>query len=217
MQNKFQNKYRIPSSRLQTWDYGTNGAYFITICTQNREHFFGVVQNGTVQLSEIGKISEQLWIEIPNQFPFIELGSFVVMPNHVHGVLIVNKIVSPSVETRFIASNNIGSLDNIETRLIASNNIESIDNKETRLIASLPNKNGGFSGDKNPMLNDNISKIIRWYKGLCSFECRKINSDFGWQSRFHDHIIRNSKSFDIIQNYIFENPMNWEKDKFNNQ
>ena len=217
MQNKFQNKYRIPSSRLQTWDYGTNGAYFITICTQNKEHFFGVVQNGTVQLSEIGKIAEQLWIEIPNQFPFIELGNFVIMPNHVHGILIINKIVSPSVETRFIASNNIESLDNKETRLIASNNIGSLDNKETRLIASLPNKNGGFSGDKNPMLNDNISKIIRWYKGRCSFECRKINSDFGWQFRFHDHIIRNSKSFDIIQNYIFDNPMNWEKDKFYNQ
>jgi REP element-mobilizing transposase RayT len=185
MQNKFQNKYRIPSSRLQTWDYGTNGAYFITICTQNREHFFGVVQNSIMQLSETGKISEQLWIEIPNQFPFIELGNFVVMPNHVHGILIINKIVSPSVETR--------------------------------LIASLPNKNGGFSGDKNPMLNDTISKIIRWYKGRCTFECRKINSDFSWQSRFHDHIIRNSKSFDIIQNYIFENPMNWEKDKFYNQ
>ena len=92
MQNKFQNKYRIPSSRLQTWDYGTNGAYFITICTQNREHFFGVVQNGTMQLSETGKIAEQLWIEIPNQFPFIELGNFVVMPNHVHGILIINKI-----------------------------------------------------------------------------------------------------------------------------
>ena len=241
MQNKFQNKYRIPSSRLQTWDYGTNGAYFITICTQNREHFFGIVQNGTVQLSEIGKISERLWIEIPNQFPFIELGNFVVMPNHVHGILIINKIVSPSVETRFIASNNIESLDNKETRFIASNNIESRDNKETRfiasnkiesnvvddinddvneetrLIASLPDKNGGFSGDKNPMLNDTISKIIRWYKGRCSFECRKINSDFGWQSRFYDHIIRNSKSFDIIHNYIFENPMNWEKDKFYNQ
>lgn len=225
MQNKFQNKYRIPSSRLQTWDYGTNGAYFITICTQNREHFFGIVQNGTVQLSEIGKISERLWIEIPNQFPFIELGNFVVMPNHVHGILIINKIVSPSVETRFIASNNIESLDYKETRFIASNKIESnvVDdinddvNEETRLIASLPDKNGGFSGDKNPMLNDTISKIIRWYKGRCSFECRKINSDFGWQSRFYDHIIRNSKSFDIIQNYIFENPMNWEKDKFYNQ
>jgi putative transposase len=71
-----------------------------------------------------------------------------------------------------------------------------------------------FSGNKNPMLHENISKIIRWYKGRCSYESRKINSNFGWQSRFHDHIIRNSKSFDIIQNYIFENPSKWENDKF---
>ena len=64
------------------------------------------------------------------------------------------------------------------------------------------------------MINYNISKIIRWYKGRCSFECRKINPNFGWQTRFHDHIIRNAKSFDTIQNYIFENPLNWKNDKF---
>ncbi len=92
------------------------------------------------------------------------------MPNHVHGILIIN--------------NNA-----VETRLIASN-------------------------DENPMLHDNIPRIIRWYKGRCSFESRKIDSNFGWQSRFYDHIIRNSKSFDIIQNYIVENPSKWENDKF---
>lgn len=206
MQNKFQSKYRIPSTRLQTWDYSNNGAYFITICTQNREHFFGNIQNGIMQLSEIGKLAVQYWIEIPNHFPFIELGSFVVMPNHVHGILIINNNITNSVETRLIASHN-----NNEPRFIGSHNNE---NNETRLIASLQQNHGGFSGDKNPMINDNISKIIRWYKGRCSFECRKIHSNFGWQSRFHDHIIRNSKSFDIIQNYIFENPLNWKNDKF---
>lgn len=198
MQNKFKNKYRIPSTRLQTWDYSKNGAYFITICTQNQEHFFGNIQNGTMQLSEIGKLAEKYWLEIPKHFPFIELGNFVVMPNHFHGMLIINNI-SNSVETRFIASNN-GN--------------ENIDNNETRLIASLQENVGGFSGEKNPMLNENISKIILWYKGRCSFECKKINSNFAWQSRFHDHIIRNSKSFEIIQNYIFENPLNWKDDKF---
>lgn len=208
MQNKFQNKYRIPSTRLQTWDYSNNGAYFITICTQNRNHFFGNIQNGIMQLSEIGKLAEQYWVEIPNHFPFIELGNFVIMPNHVHGILIVNNIATPTlsstepVETRLIASDNNG------TRSIAS------DNNETRLIASLQENVGGFSGNKNPMLNDNISKIIRWYKGRCSFECRKIQPNFAWQSRFHDHIISNSKSFDAIQNYIFENPLNWKDDKF---
>lgn len=225
MQNKFQNKYRIPSARLQTWDYANNGTYFITICTQNRHHFFGTIQNQEMQLSEIGKLAVQFWLEIPNHFPFIELGNFVVMPNHVHGILIINH----SVETRFIASNNN------ETRCIAPNDINNapqfiapnennneprciapndINTNETRLIASLQGNIGGFSGNKNPMINDNISKIIRWYKGRCSFECRKINPNFGWQTRFHDHIIRNAKSFDTIQNYIFENPLNWKNDKF---
>lgn len=231
MQNKFKNKYRIPSTRLQTWDYSKNGAYFITICTQNREHFFGNIQNGMMQLSEIGKLAERYWLEIPEHFPFVELENFVVMPNHFHGILIINNIPN-SVETRFIASNNCHeNNENNETRLIASNNNENIENNETRLIASNNNENndennetrliaslqenrGGFSGDKNPMLHENISKIIRWYKGRCSFECRKINSNFAWQSRFHDHIIRNSQSFETIQNYIFENPLNWKNDKF---
>lgn len=64
------------------------------------------------------------------------------------------------------------------------------------------------------MINDNISRIIRWYKGRCSFEIRKINADFKWQSRYHDHIIRNTKSFENIQNYIVNNPKNWKEDKF---
>ena len=88
---KFKNKYRIPSSRLQTWDYGSNGSYFITICTKSREHFFGEIVDGKMQLNEIGKIAEQYWMEISNHFSFIELGNFVVMPNHVHGILIIDK------------------------------------------------------------------------------------------------------------------------------
>jgi len=196
MQNKFQNKYRISSARLQTWDYANNGAYFITICTQNRHHFFGQIQNQEMQLSEIGKFAEQFWHEIPNHFLMVELGNFVVMPNHIHGILIMNH----PVETRFIASDN---------------NDDNNNNKnQTRLIASLQGETGGFSGDKNPMIGNSISKIIRWYKGRCSFECRKINPNFGWQSRFHEHIIRNSRSLDNIQNYIEQNPLKWDEDKF---
>ena len=212
MQNKFKNKYRISSARLQTWDYSNNGAYFITICTQNRHHFFGNINNGIMQLSEIGKLAEQFWYEIPNNFPMVELGNFVVMPNHVHGILIIDNISNPTVETRFIASDNNG-INN--SRFIASDNDDLIDdNKETRLIASLPGGMGGFSGDKNPMLCNSISKIVRWYKGRCSFECRKISPNFAWQSRFHDHIIRNSKTFDTIQNYIEQNPLKWSEDRF---
>lgn len=211
---KFQNKYRIPSARLENWDYGANGAYFITICTHKMQHYFGQVFEREMQLNELGKLAHELWQEITNQFPYVELGNFVIMPNHMHGILIINKSVSVTtrlndnkpVETRLIASppanaNTSSPLNNndIDPRII---------DHEIRVC------NGGISGDKNPMLNENISRIIRWYKGRCSFEMRKIHADFRWHSRFHDHIIRNSKSFDTIQTYIENNPSKWGEDKF---
>lgn len=64
------------------------------------------------------------------------------------------------------------------------------------------------------MNHENISRIIRWYKGRCSFEMRKIHADFAWQTRFHDHIIRNDQSFQNISNYIINNPKKWGDDEF---
>jgi len=191
MSEKYKNKYRIASSRLQNWDYGSNGAYFITICTHNREHFFGTVllepqfiatlpqpaQQATMQLNEIGQLAQEYWLEIPHQFTDVELGNFIVMPNHVHGILMINKTdASPPPP-----------LDQA----------------------------GGFAGIKNPMLHENVSRMIRWYKGRCTFEMRKIRPDFTWQSRFHDHIIRDAQSFETIQNYIADNPAKWGQDTFN--
>jgi putative transposase len=153
MQNKFKNQYRIPSTRLQNWNYNNNGAYFITICIHNRECFFGHILDYEMNFNEIGQLAEQIWLEIPKQFPFIELGNYIVMPNHVHGILIIDKSSSSYAETRFIASN-------LETNSIETNSCQ----QQTRLIASLQ-QGGGVKGDKNPMFNENISKIIRWYKG----------------------------------------------------
>ena len=88
MNEKFQNKYRVSSTRLQNWDYRWNGAYFVTICTQNRENYFGEIVNGVMQLSSIGIIADILWYEIKNHANDIGLDAFVVMPNHIHGILI---------------------------------------------------------------------------------------------------------------------------------
>lgn len=189
--DKFKNKYRISSTRLQNWDYGSNGAYFITICTKNRKHYFGEIKNKEMQLTKIGKLAETYWMEIPEHFPFVTLGNFVIMPNHVHGILIIDRSASD---------------DEVKTRLV-----------KTRLIASPQagsQQAGGITGNKNPMLHENIARIIRWYKGRCTYEIRKINSAFAWQSLFHDHIIRNAKAFDTIQNYIANNPEKWDEDTF---
>ena len=185
MQNKFKNKYRISSARLQKWDYSNNGAYFITICTQNRHHFFGHIKNQEMQLSEIGILAEKFWYEIPNHFSMIELGNFVVMPNHVHGILIIDK---PNDESF------------VETRQCLVSTVET-----NSIIGSSRFQNQG---------KNTISSIVGSYKSIVTKMSRQINPNFAWQSRFHDHIIRNSKSFDTIQNYIEQNPLKWKEDTF---
>ncbi len=95
---KYQNKYRISSARLQGYDYGSAGMYFISICTANREHYFGkVVKTECIaspydmQLSEIGKIAQTEWhktLEIRPDMN-LQLDAFVVMPNHIHGIIII--------------------------------------------------------------------------------------------------------------------------------
>ena len=217
MSKKYQNKYRIASVRLQSWNYGNNGAYFITICTKDKIHHFGRVENGEMILTESGRLAEQYWEEIPQHFPYVELGNFVIMPNHMHGILIINKMDPtdtpavgaqlPIVETQ---------LPIVETQLPIA---------QPPLMAVLPEMmtpssennekpRGGFAGEKNPMLNENISRIVRWYKGRCTFEIHKINNLFHWQSLFHEHIIRNTPSYERIQNYIINNPNRWDKDTF---
>ena len=90
MSDKFKGKYRNESARLQNWDYGSNAAYFITICTKDREPYFGEIINGKMHVLPAGAIAHVLWYEIKNHAKNIELGEFVVMPNHVHGILILN-------------------------------------------------------------------------------------------------------------------------------
>jgi len=89
----FKNKYRIESFRLKNWDYRNAGAYFITICTKNRAHYFGEIADREMQLSEIGKIVENEWIKTPEIRPDMNLkqGEFVVMPNHFHAILIIGQ------------------------------------------------------------------------------------------------------------------------------
>ena len=104
--DKFKNKYKIKSTRLQNWDYGNNGYYFVTICTKNKNKYFGEIENREMILNDIGKIAEKYWLEIPKHFDFVLLDEFVIMPNHIHGIIIINKndIFSSLHKTQDIAS-----------------------------------------------------------------------------------------------------------------
>lgn len=87
----FNNKYRIESTRLVNWDYGWNGYYFITICTKDRGDILGKIIEGKVMLNDFGKFAKRFWQTIPEHFSFVILDEFIVMPDHVHGIIIIDK------------------------------------------------------------------------------------------------------------------------------
>jgi REP element-mobilizing transposase RayT len=90
---KFKNKYRIPSARWVDWDYGNEGAYFVTICTKNRLYYFGEIENAEMQYSTIGEIAAQEWLKSMQLRPDMELDMecFQVMPNHIHGIVLIGR------------------------------------------------------------------------------------------------------------------------------
>lgn len=96
----FKNKYRVESARLRGYDYASPGLYFITICTKNRESLFGDVVNGEMDLSPIGDIVADEWQKTPRVRANVQLDAWVVMPNHLHGIIwITHTVPSSNVET----------------------------------------------------------------------------------------------------------------------
>ncbi|MEA2097894.1 MAG: transposase [Patescibacteria group bacterium] len=94
MKYKQQKQYRH-----KNYDYSQNGFYFVTICTKNHQKYFGsIIKSGDehnliyeMKLSEIGKIAKQCWLEIPKHFPFVNLDEYIIMPNHLHGIIEIDK------------------------------------------------------------------------------------------------------------------------------
>lgn len=193
MTDKFQNKYRIPSVRLQNWDYGADGAYFITICTHNRKHYFGEIINNEMELNEIGEIVKIEWLNTPKIRPDmnLQLNEYIVMPNHFHTIIIIG-------ENKYNSQRNAQRRDAMHCVSTTTN---------TANASAIPT-------NKFAPQSKNLASIIRGFKSAVTINARKIHADFAWQTRFYDHIIRNSAEFERIQNYITNNPLNWKKDKF---
>ncbi|WP_303925208.1 transposase [Draconibacterium sediminis] len=205
MPDKFRNKYRIPSARLQNWDYSRNAAYFVTICTQGREHYFGDVVNGEMQLSAIGEIAETEWLKTFDMRPDMNLilGEYIIMPNHFHAIIIIGKNQYNTNGGNGGDENGNGGGDgHVETQCIAS-------------LPQIPPQTPPPPGNQFGPQRKNLASIIRGFKIGVTTHARKTNPEFAWQSRYHDHIVRNNESFECIRNYIISNPEKWEEDCYN--
>jgi putative transposase len=196
MVTQYHNKYRIESTRLRHWNYGAMGSYFVTICTQNREHFFGHVGNGEMHLNDIGLLTETEWLKTISLRPYmnLELGNFVVMPNHFHGIIIIG-------DNEY---NRDGGGDDAD-----------VDNGRDAMHGVSTNTSPDPPANHFGPQSKNLASIIRGFKSSVTTHARKMgNAQFQWQPRFHDHIIRDARAFEKIQQYIANNPINWKDDKF---
>jgi putative transposase len=184
------------SIRLKGYDYSQNGAYFVTICTQNRECLFGEIMNGEMVLNDAGEIMKKWWLELENKFPNFGLDVFVVMPNHFHGIIVIDN-------------------EKNETEIVGADLRVCPDVYEQGKHTGSPLH--GSSKSQPP-----LSTMIQWFKTMTTNEyIRGVKTKKFppfekriWQRNYHEHIIRNEKSYETIQNYIINNPAKWQDDTF---
>ena len=192
----YKNKYRIESTRLPHHNYAANGWYFVTICTKDKLWFFGDIVSGNIQFSAIGEIATKFWSDIPNHFQDVDLDAYIIMPNHVHGIIVIER------------SHNEESHEQTHG-----------DQGETRRGTSLQSTSLQRTDESNkfaPLKPGSLQAIINAYKSSVTRWCRKNGYDnFAWQPRFYDHVIRDEHSLAKIQEYIVNNPDKWDEDQDN--
>jgi len=173
---KFQNRFRTASVRAQWHEYNC-GAYFITICTQNREHYFGLITDDKMLFSEIGVYADECIrnIELLHDNVFVPV--YQVMPDHIHMIIIVDSFEPTAI---------VQESDSERTKTISGN-------AYMRHVACRCGK---------------LSHIISRFKTAVSRFANQKHIPFAWQSRFHDHIIRNEDEMKRIEKYIQNNVIN---------
>ena len=180
------------SPRASWWDYSSPGVYFVTICTKDRAHLFGEIQDGKMHYSHSGIIANIIWYEIKNHFPTVELDEFVVMPNHIHGMININP--PADLDSDLKSESESPSID-VRTGIVGTGHALSLPNA----ALSLPS----------------LSTIVGSYKSAVTKHCNRLGLPSGWQSRFHDVIVKSENDYERIKNYIINNPSNWKNDDFN--
>lgn len=173
-------------NRLRSYDYSQSGMYFVTICTQNRKHLFGCIKNGVMYLNLNGNIAYKYFNEIPKHHNNINIDQFVIMPNHVHGII--------TVGTRHAVSSVNNTNDFNGTRHAVP---------LRKFGVPMSNSLSSIIGSYKSAVTKHINKSSTRFNGSI------------WQRNYYDHIIRDDTDLNRIRMYIQNNPINWHKDALN--
>ena len=189
-------KHHRHSIRLKGYDYSQAGAYFVTIVTWHREFLFGEIVNKEMRLNKVGKIVKWEWLELPKRFPYIELGAYMIMPNHAHGILFFN--------------DDVGATRLGLTKTLAGN--ISLPKVTTDGIDGSPLPRGPQPKSLGAVMAQFKSRVT---KRLWKFA--PLNGTPIWQRNYYEHIIRDEKDLQQKTDYIFDNPSRWDEDEENDQ
>ena len=199
-EDKYKNRYRIPSARAAWHDY-MGGAYFVTICTKDREFFFGKIENDEMHLSEIGRYANEQFCDVSSNYPYAIIPSYVVMPNHIHAIVIIDDHYDACRDAIYRVSNSIHRVS------------ETICVPESEMQMRTTQDRGGITGRDNPMLYQSLGTVIRGLKARVTHYAKEKGLDFAWQSRFHDRIIRDQDDMNETALYVDNNVAKWPADE----
>ncbi|WP_353932223.1 transposase [Okeanomitos corallinicola TIOX110] len=188
------NIHKRQSIRLKGYDYSQSGLYFITICCYQRECLFGNIINSQMILNNFGELIKEEWLKSAEIRKEIELDNFVIMPNHFHGIVIINQEIN-----RDFIKNNVDFLDN---------NVGANGRSPLQQIQS--------SSLKISMKPKSLSSLIAGFKSATTKKINMIRNtpqNPVWQRNYYDHIIRNDESLARIREYVENNPLSWENDQ----
>jgi len=206
------------SIRLKGYDYSQAGAYFITICTHNRECRFGEIIDGQMHLNEIGKIVESEWLKTTEIRDEVELDAFSVMPNHVHGIIVItgNAGTNEPVGAHGGAPNVSMMSDDLGSDTVgAHGGAPNVGMMSDDFGSDTVEADGGAPRRRQPK---SLGSIIAGFKSTATKQINEIRQTPGapvWQRNYYEHIIRNEKALYRIQRYIIENPQQWLYDQEN--
>lgn len=179
-------KFHRRSIRLKGFDYSSAGEYFVTICTHGRQHLFGEIIQNEMQLNEFGLIAQSVWQNLPLRYHHLELDEFVVMPNHIHGILIINENAAAGVKEE---NGWVGAIHELP-------------------LPGEPDNLLSRSGRRKMT----IPLVIGYYKMNTAKKINQSRQTLGqsvWQRNYYEHIICNGCEYEAIANYIADNPLNW--------
>lgn len=203
-------KHHRQSIRLQGYDYSREGLYFITLCCQDRAHLFGEIVDGEMILNDAGLQAQKCWQDIPNHFPNAVLHEYIIMPNHIHGII------------EFVGANqyspNNNSPNNGSPNQTFSDNGNDVENNDKAKNLELVNGTKNFSPLPNATWRSpskTIGSVIRGFKiGVTKWMRNNTTVVNVWQRNYYDHIIRNEQDYERISEYIKNNPILWKEDRF---